>query len=302
MKRLMVTGASGFLGSRVVRFYEGKYEIFAPVHGQMDITDADSVEAAFTSFRPDLVMHAAAVSDLDVCEKQPEMSWKINVDGSRNVAAAAFRFHAKCLLCSSDQVYFGKDLPADGGLHDEEEPLTPFNLYGKGKKKAEEECLLQNPECIVLRLSWMYDAKTVNRQEHGDFFRTMLSGLETSETLSYPVYDVRGITDVNEVISNLEKAWELSGGIYNFGSPNDKNTYETVLRMFQELNWDTGRLSKNEQAFSDNPRNISMGQKKINDNGIYFSTTLEGLVRNGRQGRHGKNGRNWEKKVLIGRG
>ena len=96
-------------------------------------------------------------------------------------------------------------------------------------------------------------------------------------------YYTRGITDVNEVVCNLEKALELPGGIYNFGSPNDKNTYETVLAMFEELNWDVDRLVKNEEAFASNPRNISMSQKKLNDSGIFFSSTLEALVRSGKR-------------------
>lgn len=280
MKRLLVTGASGFLGSRIVEFYSGKYEIHAPSHAEMDITDGGSVCAAFDSFHPDFVIHSAAISDLAVCEKEPEKSWRINVDGSRNIAAASARFHAKCLLCSSDQVYFGSEI---NNSHSEDESVEPINLYGREKKRAEEECLDQNPECVLLRLSWMYDIRTVNRQEHNDFFRTLISKLEASETLSYPIYDVRGITDVNEVVKNFEKALELPGGIYNFGSPNDKNTYETALSMFQELKWDVRRLRRNEEAFASKPRNISMDLQKLNDNGIFFSSTLEALVRNGRR-------------------
>lgn len=280
MKRLLVTGSSGFLGGRIVNYYNGKYEICAPTHAEMDITDEESVYSAFDSYKPDFVIHSAAISDLETCEKEPEKSWKINVDGSRNVAAVSAEFHAKCLICSSDQVYFGSRVK---GLHNEDEMVDPVNLYGKGKKRAEEDCLSQNLDCVLLRLSWMYDTKTVNKQEHGDFFRTLLSKLEASETLCYPIYDVRGITDVNEVIGNLEKAFSLPGGIYNFGSPNDRNTYETALAMFQELHWDVGRIHKNEKAFAPNPRNISMSQKKLNDSGIFFSSTVEALVRNGKK-------------------
>lgn len=278
MKKLLVTGASGFLGSRIVNAYHEKYHIYAPAHMEMDITDGREVYAAFESFRPDFVIHSAAISDIGMCEKEPVRSWKINVDGSRNIAAASARFHAKCLLCSSDQVYFGSETK---GPHCEDESIAPVNLYGKEKKQAEDDCLKEDPECVILRLSWMYDTKTVHEQEHNDFFRTMMSRMKTSEVLSYPVYDVRGITDVNEVVSHFEKAFELPGGIYNFGSPNDRNTYETVWAMFQELGWDKSCLEKNEMAFASEPRNISMCQKKLNDKGIFFSSSLDALVRNG---------------------
>lgn len=279
MKKLLITGASGFLGGRAVRFYDGTYDIYAPSHSELDITDEKSVYALFDTVKPDFVIHSAAISDVGMCEKEPEMSWKINVDGSRNLAAASARFRSKCLFCSSDQVYFGSSLKE---AHKEDETVHPANIYGQEKKQAEEECLEANPSCIVLRLSWMYDTAALHGKEHGDFFRTLVSGLRSSSVLSYPVHDIRGITDVNEVIQNFGKAWELDGGIYNFGSPNDKNTYDTVHAMFTLLGWDTGRLAKNEETFASNPRNISMCPNKLKDNGIVFSSTLDALVGKGK--------------------
>lgn len=108
------------------------------------------------------------------------------------------------------------------------------------------------------------------------------SGLKGMEILRYPVHDIRGITDVNEVVENFEKAFDLKSGIYNFGSPNDRNTYETVRAMFKELGWDTDRIGKNEEAFAERPRDISMAQEKLNACGIVFSPTVETLIRNGR--------------------
>lgn len=279
-KRVLITGASGFLGRRIAEFYSGKYEVCAPAHGDMDITRRESVRKVFHDYKPHFVVHTAALSDVGMCEKEPEKSWAVNVDGSRNIAYASAELHAKCVICSSDQIYFGSRLP---GPHKEDESVSPVNVYGREKKKAEEECLGQNPECVLLRLSWMYDSETRSEYEHGDFFRTLVSGLGTGEALAYPVNDVRGITDVKEVVRNIEKSCELCGGVYNFGSPNDSNTYETVLAMFTELGWDAGRLRRNEEAFADNPRNISMCMKKLNDCGIAFSSTLDGLIRNMRR-------------------
>lgn len=279
MKRLLITGASGFLGRRAAAFYSETCEICAPSRTELDITDLENVYAVFRRFKPHCVIHCAAVSDLGMCEKDPEGSWRINVDGSRNMAAAAAEFSAKCLLCGSDQVYFGNGIK---GPHREDEPIAPPTVYGREKKAAEKECLAVNPDCVILRLTWMYDTCTLAPQEHGDFFRTLADRLRTSAPLSYPVYDIRGITDVNEVIRNFKSALELNGGIYNFGSPNHRNTYETVCAMFTALGWNLRSLVKNEEAFAAAPRDISMSPEKLNNSGITFSSTLDALVRNGR--------------------
>ena len=277
MKKLLVTGASGFLGSRIVNFYKDKYEVYAPTHKEMDITDEVSVNRVLSGYRPDVVIHCAAISDVGLCEKESERAWNINVNGSIHIAKASRQIHAKCILCSSDQVYFGSLVKE---AHKEEEQLQPVNLYGIGKLKAEQECQKVNPDCVLLRLSWMYDVKTVNEKEHSDFFRSLLLQMKGTEQLSFPIYDKRGITDVNEVIQNLEKTFEIAGGVYNFGSSNDKSTFDMIYEVFCKVGLDTNKLHKNEIAFQVNPRNITMCQQKIEKAGIFFSTTEEGILKN----------------------
>ena len=269
MGRMLVTGATGFLGSRIISFYDEKYDIFAPSHSEMDITDENNVFSIFDIYKPDIVVHCAAISDVGLCDKEPEKSYKINVDGSINIAKASKKYQAKCIICSSDQVYFGSTIE---GAHSEEEVLQPFNIYGQEKLKAEQECLKINPDCVLLRLSWMYDTRTIREGEHGDFFRTLLPQIRGTDELSYPIYDKRGISDVNEVVTNLEKTFQIAGGVYNFGAPNDKDTYHTVYEVFSNVGLDVSRLCKNEEAFKANPRNICMCQNKIENCGIFFST------------------------------
>lgn len=276
MKRLLVTGASGFMGSRVVDFYQGKYEICAPGHRELDITDEAGVISGLRDLRPDYVVHCAAISDIGQCEREPERSWRINVDGAVNLAKASALVGAKCLLCSSDQVYCAS---AVKGPHRETEKVAPGNLYGREKLIAEEKCLEANPDCVHLRLSWMYDARTLNEKEHSDFLRTLLTRIRTSETLRYSTGDLRGITDVNEVAEHLEAALSLKGGAYNFGSPNTKSMYDTAHSLFEKLGWDTGRLAKEEGAYGGNPRDLTMSQEKLNGEGIYFMDTEERLLR-----------------------
>ncbi|MCI9337023.1 MAG: NAD(P)-dependent oxidoreductase [Lachnospiraceae bacterium] len=272
MKRLLVTGASGFMGSRVVNFYRGKYEICAPGHGALDITDEAQVMGRLRDWRPDYVVHCAAISDVGRCGREPERSWKINVDGAVNLAKASAAAGAKCLLCSSDQVYAGS---LRKGPHREDETVNPCNLYGREKLCAEEKCLEANPDCVHLRLSWMYDAATLRQGEHGDFMRTFLEKLRTGEVLRYSTADIRGLTDVNEAAKNLEAAFGLEGGVYNFGSPNTKSMFDTVYSLFVQLGWDTGRLEKEEDTA---PKDLTMSQEKLQRGGIFFTDTRERLL------------------------
>ena len=276
-KKLLITGANGFLGSRIAAYYAQKYEILTPSHKEMDIADSEQVAEVFQEYIPDIVIHCAAISDVGRCERETEESYRINVLGSVNLAKASAEIGAKCIICSSDQVYFGSMIE---GAHQENEELTPCNVYGQHKKEAEQRCLEINQDVCLLRLSWMYDMKTLREGEHSDFFRNLINQLEREEKLYFPIYDKRGITDVNEVVRNLEKTFKIKGGVYNFGSTNDKDTYHTVYEVFMKLGMDVSRLGMNVEAFRENPRNLCMCQKKTEDTGIYFSTTATALENN----------------------
>ena len=263
MKKMLITGGSGFLGSRVVKYFNENYEVFAPSHADMDITDWNSVSCVMEDFMPDVVIHCAAMADVGQCQREPELSWAKNVTGSINVARAAGQVGAKCLLCSSDQVYVA----------------VPSNLYAKEKLTAEQEGLKVNPDCVFLRLSWMYDPALTDVTQRSDFFTNLLPKLRTGEDVSFAVHDRRGITDVNEVIRNMEKAIALPGGVYDFGSPNDKTMYETVVSLFAGLGLDTDRVKENREAFRENPRDMTLNQEILNKNGIFFPDTTEALIR-----------------------
>lgn len=270
MKKILVTGASGFVGSRIVQYYKEKYEILTPQHGEMDITEEESVLRYCREHKPDVVIHCAAVSDVGICEREPEYSRKVNVTGTENVVKAAKKVGAKCICCSSDQVYCGL---SDETPHWEGQALSPTNIYGKEKAFAEKSCLALDENSVHLRLSWMYDAKEEKRM---DFIKQIRSCAAGSKEYFFSPLDKRGITDVWEVVRNMEATFELPGGVYNFGSSNDRSTYETVIGIFEKKGYDTSLVKKLENA---NFRNLTMSQKKLNGYGICFSTTEEGVLK-----------------------
>ena len=251
-------------------FYKETYEILAPKHKEMDITEINSVETYFLKYRPDYVVHCAAISDVGRCEKEQELSWKVNVIGTENIVKTAKKYGIKCICSSSDQVYFGsKEVLANK----ENAVLTPQNVYGREKFYTEESCLGIDDTSVHLRLAWMYDAMDAS---HSDFIKQLLNCSKGEDSIAFSVNDKRGITDVWEVVKNIEKTFSLLGGVYNFGSPNDKTTYDTVVSIFEKQNYDKSCIKKMEYP---NSRNLTMSQEKINRYGIYFSTTEEGILR-----------------------
>lgn len=268
-KKMLITGASGFLGSRVAQYYKDKYEVLTPSHSEMDIADEASVMTYFTQNRPDFVIHCAAISDVGRCEREPELSWSINVVGTENVVKASKEISAKCVCCSSDQVYFGS---MEIKAHREDEPIELANVYGEEKAHAESSCLAIDADSVHLRLSWMYDAEDEKRM---DFIKQLRACLYEEKETFFSAKDKRGITDVWEVVRNIELALELPGGIYNFGSPNDKSTYEMVMDICQSLGCESSYIREMEDA---NFRNLTMAQEKINQQGIFFKETEEGVL------------------------
>jgi len=277
MKKMLITGASGFLGSKVVSFYKDRYEILVPTRKEIDITVRESVMCYFEENQPDLVIHCAAVADVGTCEQEQDYSWKVNVVGSENIAWASGQIGAKCVLCSSDQVYGASSVRKP---HREDEELLPNNVYGREKLQGERSCLEINKDSVHLRLAWMYDAQDKEFTKRGDFVRVLREGIRDSKELSLLVNDYRGITDVWEVVKNMERALGLPGGVYNFGSPNTKSTYDTAVKVFQVLGYENVKLQPKEGTFEQGERNLTMSQEKLNAYGIYFSSTVDGLIRN----------------------
>ena len=124
MKRLMVTGAGGFVGGSVVLQARNRWKTLAitrtprpPLEHYaarvevIDITHRDSLCACMEAFRPDAVIHAAALADIDYCERHPEEAFAVNTSCTARLAEYCAAFGARLIYCSTDTVFDGK-----GGL------------------------------------------------------------------------------------------------------------------------------------------------------------------------------------------
>lgn len=294
--RIMLTGAGGFLGSRLLLYYQEKYEVFAPSRRELDFTCEEAVTEAVGVFRPDVLIHCGAISDVGACERDPEGSMRVNVEGTRNLARACGQVGARMVMCSSDQVYFRKAAEGEGREeflrpHREEERCNPLPLYGRHKLLAEEACLTGQPDSVILRLTWMYGELTEEERKKGRKNLAVLleelyaqrQEIKRQETkkqgakkLSFSETDYRGVTDVGDVVRRMEDAWKLPLGIYNFGSPASGSMYECVRGALESLGM--GNMAEPSEG-NGGLRNLGMDPEKTARAGIRFPDSAEGLRR-----------------------
>ena len=154
MERVLVTGAGGFVGARILALLGDRLELVTLPAGALRDAGEEAVERLVADAAPEAILHTAAISDTGYCEQHPEEPFRANVELPVWLAKAARRAGAKLVAFSSDQVYAGLEGP---GPFDEAAPLRPANVYGRHKREAEQRVLEALDTAVLLRATWMYD-------------------------------------------------------------------------------------------------------------------------------------------------
>ena len=173
--KIAVTGAAGMLGTDLMARLSGAHEVvgldlpqrleshvgaqfIAPVDSNKisfracDILDEVAIRELTAELKPDWVIHCAAYTNADGCEKEPDKAFRLNADGARNVAKGAWGAMAKMLCVSTDYVYDGEKTEP----YVETDVTGPLNVYGKSKLKGEVEVLNVLPGALIVRTSWLF--------------------------------------------------------------------------------------------------------------------------------------------------
>jgi dTDP-4-dehydrorhamnose reductase len=164
--RIAITGANGLLGGAAVALASGRQEVLALGRGpcrlppgafewaDADLGDGRSVEQALVAFRAEAVLHAGALTDVDACERDPELAWRVNVGGTEQVARACRALSARLVAVSTDYVFDG----TRGGYSEDDVP-NPRGAYARTKRCGEEAALLLAADAAVARVAVVYSGR-----------------------------------------------------------------------------------------------------------------------------------------------
>jgi dTDP-4-dehydrorhamnose reductase len=167
--RVAVTGANGLIGAEAVALLAG-HEVLALGRGpcrlapgpytyvSADLAEPGATAAALSDFRPDAVLHAGALTDVDACERDPDLAWRVNAEGTAEVARACRALGARLVALSTDYVFDGA-----AGPYAEEDVPSPRGAYARAKRGGEEAVLRLAEDVAVARVAVVYGGRSPAR-------------------------------------------------------------------------------------------------------------------------------------------
>ncbi len=149
--RITIFGATGLLGQPLLRTWSSD-DVAGLGSKDADIRQPSQVTAAVERTRPDWIVLAAAYTDVDGCESNPQLAFDVNCRGAENVARAASHAGSRLLFVSTDYVFNGKKTTP----YETDDPRDPVSVYGRSKADGELAVLQVLPEACILRTAWLF--------------------------------------------------------------------------------------------------------------------------------------------------
>lgn len=216
----------------MVEAFRTRHEVFPLTHAEADITNPESLEAAFERIRPDLIVHPAGIPDLDICDAEPERARLVNVRGTENVVEAARRVGAGLAHISTDAVFDGKKSTP----YRETDATGPLTVYGATKLQAEQAAATL-PRHWIFRVSVLFGPGKTNFIEKG--LRKIAAG-EQYRVASDQVGSATHTVDAGMKI--MEVVERGPAGIYHLSNQGACSRLELALRAAELAGLDAGKV------------------------------------------------------------
>ncbi len=222
--RVLITGGQGQVGRALARLL-GRTPHEAPGPRELDVTESGTVDAAIGRFAPDVVVHAAALTDTARCEREPELAHRVNAAGAENVARACAAAGARLVAISTNEVFDGERRAPYG----EDDATHPLNAYGESKAAGERLVAAAHPGAMIVRTSWVYGAGGAN------FVAKALAAARSGGPLRMVTDEVASPTcadDLAAAILALVNA-RAAGGVYHLANDGEASRHEWACEILR---------------------------------------------------------------------
>ncbi len=240
--KFLVVGASGMVGQSLMAALKmrpgfgayGTYNLRKKkdlIH--LDMTDWSEVNKVFDVTRPDLVIQAAAQPNVDFCEQNRKEAWKVNVDGTKNIAQACVRYGAAPVFISTDYVFDGK-----AGPYSETDPVNPINYYAVTKVEAE-RILSQVPRSLIVRTCSVFE----NDAESKNFALRLIREVELGHAVKVPTDQYSNPTlsrNLSDAI--IELASKGTAGLYHVAGKTIMPRYDFAIKIAERFDLNKTRI------------------------------------------------------------
>jgi len=239
MKKLLITGASGFLGWHLCQIAKQEWEVYGTYFShsleipgikmlKVDLVDFQELKQIFDAVQPAAVIHTAAISQPNFCQTHPDESHAINVTASCNIAGLCADSSISCAFTSTDLVFDGLNAP-----YRETDPVCPVNIYGEQKVMAEEGMLKRYPMTAICRMPLMFGKETPTATSFiQPFIQTLKQGKELNLFIDEFRTPVSGKTAAKGLLLALEKV----NGLIHLGGKEIISRYDfgrLLVEVFQ---------------------------------------------------------------------
>ncbi|MEO1625781.1 MAG: NAD(P)-dependent oxidoreductase [Bacteroidota bacterium] len=269
MKKLLVTGISGFLGQHLARLYSPHWQLLGTYHKhqpsssamdcfQLDISDSTASRALLDKLHPDAILHLAACAQPNFCEEHPDLSEKVNVQASVHLAKLAAERDIPFVFTSTDLVFDGASAP-----YAEEDATGPVNLYGQQKARAEQQILGVHSRATVARMPLMYSTD----ESIPSFLIHWLKALREGREVYAFTDEIRTALHARDAVEGLLALLELgASGIWHLGGDQPMSRYDFIVHHAQEESLPTElirpSLQKDVSMPAARPANVSLDSQK----------------------------------------
>lgn len=240
-KTLLVFGGTGFVGGHIAQMaHDAGWDVTiagrqdAPMGGgiqrrSVDITNAMADNDLITELRPDVVVNAAAIADIDFAEREPDLAQQVNADGAQHIAQACRAIGARCLYYSTDAVFDGTQ-PS----YTEDDPPRPLHAYGRSKAEGERATLADCPDSAVIRVSLVLGFPL---ESGNSFVARLRERLLAGQQVPAPVDEIRTPVDVyTAAAATLELAESDYKGILHLGATRAVDRYTLAQQLARAMN------------------------------------------------------------------